>query len=85
MGEAECSTKKGIFGVVYLDIPRLDRYSQIYSLRSSSDAASECYNNLLNLVQDGRAGFKCVEAVGRIIIRGPYPSSDAIIYMHLQL
>ena len=25
---------------------------------------------------------KCVEALGRIIIRGPYPSSNAIIYMH---
>jgi len=32
----------------------------------------------------GRAGFKCVEALGRIIIRGPYPPSNAIIYMHLQ-
>ena len=32
-----------------------------------------------------RAGFLCVEALGRIIIRGPYPSSNAIIYMHLQL
>ena len=31
------------------------------------------------------AGFKCVEALGRIIIRGPYPPSNAIIYMHLQL
>jgi len=28
-----------------------------------------------------RAGFKCVEAPGMIIIRGPY----AIIYVHLQL
>jgi len=26
-----------------------------------------------------------VEALGRIIIRGPYPPSNAIIYMHLQL
>ena len=26
------------------------------------------------------AGFKCVEALGRIIIRGPYPPSNAIIY-----
>ena len=32
-----------------------------------------------------RAGFKCVEAMGRIIIRGPYPPSSAIIYMHVQL
>jgi len=32
-----------------------------------------------------RAAFKCVEALGRIIIRGPYPPSNAIIYMHLQL
>jgi len=32
-----------------------------------------------------RAGFKCVEALVRIIIRGPYPPSNAIIYMHLQL
>jgi len=31
------------------------------------------------------AGFKCVEALGKIIIRGPYPPSNAIIYMHLQL
>ena len=31
-----------------------------------------------------RAGFKCVEALGKIIIRGPYPPSNAIIYMHLQ-
>jgi len=30
-----------------------------------------------------RAGFKCVEALARIIIRGPYPPSNAIIYMHL--
>jgi len=26
-----------------------------------------------------------VEALGRIIIEGPYPPSNAIIYMHLQL
>ena len=32
-----------------------------------------------------RARFKCVEALGRIIIRGPYPPSNAVIYMHLQL
>jgi len=32
-----------------------------------------------------RTGFKCVAALGRIIIRGPYPPSNAIIYMHLQL
>jgi len=35
-----------------------------------------------------RAGFKCVEALGKAIIRGPYPplkASNAIIYMHLQL
>jgi len=31
------------------------------------------------------AGFKCAEALGRIIIRGPYPHSNATIYMHLQL
>ena len=31
-----------------------------------------------------RAGFKCVEALGRIIIRGHYPPSNGIIYMHLQ-
>jgi len=33
------------------------------------------------------AEFKYVEALGRIIIlfRGPYPPSNAIIYMHLQL
>ena len=33
----------------------------------------------------GRAGFKCVEALGRIIITGPYPPSYAIIYMHLHV
>ena len=32
-----------------------------------------------------RVRFKCVEALGRIIIRGPYTASNAIIYMHLQL
>jgi len=32
-----------------------------------------------------RAGFKCVEALGRIIIRGPYPLSNAIIYMHVYM
>jgi len=32
-----------------------------------------------------RAGFKCVEALSRIIIRRPYPPSNAIIHMHLQL
>jgi len=32
-----------------------------------------------------RAGFKYAEALGSIIIRGPYPPSNAIIYMHLQL
>jgi len=31
------------------------------------------------------AGFKYVEALGRIIIGGPYPVLNAIIYMHLQL
>lgn len=30
------------------------------------------------------AGFKCMEALGRIIISGPYPPSNAVIYMHLQ-
>jgi len=29
------------------------------------------------------AGFTCVEALGKILIRGPYPPSNAIIYMHL--
>ena len=29
-------------------------------------------------------GFKCVESMVRIIIRGPYPLSNTIIYMHLQ-
>jgi len=32
-----------------------------------------------------RAGFKCAEALGRIITRGPYPPPNAIIYIHLQL
>ena len=32
-----------------------------------------------------RAGLKCVDPLGRIIIRGSYPPSNAIIYMHLQL
>ena len=32
-----------------------------------------------------RAGFKGVEALDGIIIRGPYPPSNAIIYVHLQL
>jgi len=31
------------------------------------------------------ARFKYVEALGRIIIGGPYSPSNAIIYMHLQL
>jgi len=31
------------------------------------------------------AEFKYVEALSRIIIGGPYPPSNAIIYMHLQL
>ena len=30
-----------------------------------------------------RAVFKCVEALGRIIIRGSYPPSNPIVYMHL--
>ena len=30
-----------------------------------------------------RARFKCVGALGRIIIRGPYPPSNATIYMHI--
>jgi len=34
---------------------------------------------------EGSAGFKYVEALGRIIIGGPYPPSNAIIYMNLQL
>jgi len=32
-------------------------------------------------VKLSRAGFKCA-ALGRIIVRGPYPASNAIIYMH---
>ena len=40
---------------------------------------------LLHDVNGIRAGFKCVEALGRIIIRGPYPPLNAIIYMYLQL
>jgi len=31
------------------------------------------------------AGFKYVEALGKVIIGGPYPPSDAVNYMHLQL
>jgi len=31
------------------------------------------------------ATFSIVEALGRIIIGGPYPPSNAIIYMHLKL
>jgi len=29
------------------------------------------------------AGLKYVEALGRIIIGGPYPPSNAIMYVHL--
>jgi len=36
-------------------------------------------------VGPNRAGFKCVEALGRIIVRGLYPPSNDIIYIHLQL
>ena len=39
----------------------------------------------LAILKISRAGFKYVEALGRIIIRGPYLPSNAIIDMHLQL
>ena len=39
---------------------------------------------LIKIATGSRAGFKCVEALGRIIIRGPYPPSNDIIYTHLQ-
>ena len=42
------------------------------------------YRCLVNARVSDRTGFVCVEALGRIIIRGPYPPSNAIIYMHLQ-
>jgi len=28
-----------------------------------------------------RAGYKCVKVLGRIIVRDPYPPSNAIIYI----
>ena len=43
------------------------------------------FSNRAILCGELRDVFKCVEALGRIIIRGPYPPSNAIIYMHLQL
>jgi len=36
-------------------------------------------------VKIASVGFKYVEALGRVIIEGPYPPSNAIIYMPLQL
>jgi len=48
---------------------------------------SECRYPRLDktLLLISSAGFKYMEALGRIIIGGPYPPSNAIIYMHLQL
>jgi len=42
-------------------------------------------NNLSSVSFLDSAGFKYVKALGRIIIGGSYPPSNAIIYMHLQL
>ena len=53
--------------------------------RNQSHAAGALGSMVAGWLYSLRAGFKCVEALGRIIIRGPYPPSNAIIYMHLQL
>ena len=51
----------------------------------SSEDAGKTTQDVVRSDAGPRAGFKCVEALGRIIIRGPIPPSNAIIYMHLQL
>ena len=46
---------------------------------------SQGQKSMQNIVlhdSNARAGFKCVEALGRIIIRGPYPPLNAIIDMY---
>ena len=59
----------------------------LHTATNTYDSQTTIYNTLgyfktFDSIQLRRAGFKCVEARGRIIIRGPYPPSNAIIYMH---
>jgi len=62
--------------------PRLDLRREARRIRRSGNELDKWRRGM---VKQHRAGFKCVEALGRIVIRGPYPPSNAIIYMHLQL
>jgi len=61
---------------------KLSSCPHLVSKKIVEEICSECQERRPKL---HRAGFKCVEALGRIIIRGTYPPSNAIIYMHLQL
>jgi len=60
-------------------------YATIYVLYFEKSAGGRRTPQVTIPREQFRAGFKCVEALGRIIIRSPYPPSNAIIYMHLQL
>ena len=55
------------------------------SRRQLAGIESQGQKSMQNIVlhdSNARAGFKCVEALGRIIIRGPHPPLNAIIYMY---
>ena len=50
-----------------------------YGGRTPTSGPGHVIYSHLSGVHAHRAGFKCVEALGKIIIRGPYPPSNAII------
>jgi len=82
---------------VYTSIVRISQFRQFYKLHNNCNLIFIDSRKLVEHFaeisidlpgktagQYPRAGFKCVEALGRIITGGPYPLSNAIIYMHLQ-
>ena len=54
-------------------------------LQTTLQLSTLIVHNFLAVSLLASAWFQCVEALDRIIIRGPYPPSDAIIYINLQL
>jgi len=73
-----------------IDFLKLDKHDKSIYRTASGETFHTLYYasaalNQFCLYSVTSAEFRYWEALGKIIIGGPYPPSNAIIYMHLQL
>ena len=76
-------TFHSVFSLCHSNASLIEVLVPVFSLCHSNASLIEVLVPLCTT--NARARFKHVEALGRIIIRGPYPPSNVIISMHLQL